>query len=1129
VPKGLRSFDAADRDFFLELLPGPLDREGLPESLRFWKTRAEETDADRTFAVGLLYGPSGCGKSSLVKAGLLPRLADHVAAVYVEAAGEGTEARLLRGLRRRVPGLPADRELVDSVAALRRGEGLEAGKKVLIVLDQFEQWLHARRGEENSELVRALRQCDGGRVQCLLLVRDDFWMAATRILQELEFRLVEGENSAAVDLFDARHAKKVLAKFGRAYGALPGRPGELTGEHDRFLDKAVKGLTQDGKVIPVRLALFAEMVKGKEWTPATLRAVGGAEGVGVTFLEQAFSASTAPPGHRPHQKAAPKVLKALLPEQGTDIRGAMRSRGELLTASGYAGRPRAFDELLDILNRELRLVSPSDPERSDSDSPSVQSRTKESYYQLTHDYLVPSIREWLSRKQKETERGRAELRLADRAALWNSSPENRRLPSWWEWARIRLLTRARKWTPPERKMMRAADNYYLARSVVVAAVLCLAAWGVREYLGRLEARSLLARLRDAPTANTPDIVKQMAGYRRWVEPLLRGDHAKADASNEPGDRQRLKRSLALLPWDDGQVEYLYGRLLEARPEDFSAIRGQLATRKADLIKPLRGELEKQENDLDRRFRAACALAEYDPQGPQWDQFGGVVAEKLVTENSLALGYWKDALKDVGGRLLPPLADMLERDGLPDAERRTIATLYREYSRARPDAIDALEDKFRDEQPRPGESKAAAAKRRANVGSALAAMGHGADVWPRLAHSPDPTLRTYLIERLGPGGADPRQLEGQLEQVRHARTREPDVSICRALILALGSMGPGRLPQAERDRLTPKMVELYREHPDPGVHGAARWALGQWQKGDTVWTDDKFREIDEELAELRLDKELAEGRLPNDWGWYVNQERQAFVVVNTPADARAAAGGAVAAEMFGRRFAIAATEVMVKEFCKAFPGHKYGEKTAPRENCPVNLVSWYEAAAYCDELSKQDGIARQLGYYEPNKAGEYAEGMRITPDPGRRMGYRLPTDSEWEHAARAGASTRWSCGEVDEETLGRYARMFHNSYDGSEQRTFPVGSLKPNDLGLFDMHGNVSEWCQDVFSGQSLPPGSYLPPAKGDGSEVFNSAYRVFRGGSFLKRARDARSDKPGWARPGDAFPAVGFRPARTIR
>src|SRR5262249_39041133 len=78
VPKGLRSFDAQDADFFLELLPGARDREGMPDSIRFWKTRIEETDPDKTFAVGLICGPSGCGKSSLVKAGLLPLLSGDV-------------------------------------------------------------------------------------------------------------------------------------------------------------------------------------------------------------------------------------------------------------------------------------------------------------------------------------------------------------------------------------------------------------------------------------------------------------------------------------------------------------------------------------------------------------------------------------------------------------------------------------------------------------------------------------------------------------------------------------------------------------------------------------------------------------------------------------------------------------------------------------------------------------------------------------------------------------------------------------------------------------------------------------------------------------------------------------------
>src|SRR5262249_25835425 len=180
VPKGLRSFDTADADFFLELLPGPRDRDGLAESIRFWKSRMEEPDPDNTFSVGLLYGPSGCGKSSLVKAGLLPRLSEGVLAVYIEATAEDTETRLLHGLGKRCPALPADLGLKETLTALRRGQGAPTGKKVVMVLDQFEQWLHAKREEQNTELVQALRQCDGGRVQCLVMVRDDFWMAATR-------------------------------------------------------------------------------------------------------------------------------------------------------------------------------------------------------------------------------------------------------------------------------------------------------------------------------------------------------------------------------------------------------------------------------------------------------------------------------------------------------------------------------------------------------------------------------------------------------------------------------------------------------------------------------------------------------------------------------------------------------------------------------------------------------------------------------------------------------------------------------------------------------------------------------------------------------------------------------------
>ena len=82
-PKGLRSFDAGDADFFVDLLPGPRNRHGLPECIHFWKSRIDEADREKTFSVGLVYGPSGCGKSSLVKAGLLPLLPDEITTIYI--------------------------------------------------------------------------------------------------------------------------------------------------------------------------------------------------------------------------------------------------------------------------------------------------------------------------------------------------------------------------------------------------------------------------------------------------------------------------------------------------------------------------------------------------------------------------------------------------------------------------------------------------------------------------------------------------------------------------------------------------------------------------------------------------------------------------------------------------------------------------------------------------------------------------------------------------------------------------------------------------------------------------------------------------------------------------------------
>src|SRR5207253_492036 len=109
----------------------------------------------------------------------------------------------------------------------------------------------------------------------------------------------------------------------------------------------------------------------------------------------------------------------------------------------------------------------------------------------------------------------------------------------------------------------------------------------------------------------------------------------------------------------------------------------------------------------------------------------------------------------------------------------------------------------------------------------------------------------------------------------------------------------------------------------------------------------------------------------------------------------------------RRFALAAREVTVVEFCRFRKDHPYLKECAPTEDCPVNMVSWYDAAAYCNWLSEREGIAATQWCYVPNEKGQYANGMKLAAGWQDRSGYRLPTEAEWEYACRAGSVTGWS--------------------------------------------------------------------------------------------------------------------------
>ena len=192
-----------------------------------------------------------------------------------------------------------------------------------------------------------------------------------------------------------------------------------------------------------------------------------------------------------------------------------------------------------------------------------------------------------------------------------------------------------------------------------------------------------------------------------------------------------------------------------------------------------------------------------------------------------------------------------------------------------------------------------------------------------------------------------------------------------------------------------------------------------------------------------------------------------------------------------------------------------------DNYPVYFVSWYDALVFCNKLSMAEGLTpayRISGSTNPNDWGAIPTGSNATWDAvtivAGSTGYRLPTEAEWEYACRAGTITAWYTGGTEDALQ---AAAWYN--DNAGGKTHEVGQKTPNNFGLYDMHGNVFEWCWDwygEYSGNATDP-------KGPGT----GTSRVLRGGSWSGGARSLRSAYRGVIDgPGSRNDNIGFRLVR---
>lgn len=684
VFKGLLSFDSRDKDFFLELLPGPRDREGLPESIRFWKSRIETPPQEPTFRVGLLLGASGSGKSSLIRAGLIPRLGRQVRPWVLETHADELETRILRRLQQDLPGTLPTQSLPEVLKQIRRQGGLPDGRKLLLVLDQFEQWLARHDPSQPAPLVDALRQCDGTYVQALLLVRDDFTLAATQLMQQLEEPLRQEWNFAAQEPFGERHAQLVLTTFGQTLGALT---DPVVPEAQNFIREIVGDLAADGPLLPIRIALVVGMLKEKPWTPGTLRSVGGLRGLGVAFLEEKLCGATALPLLRTHPRLVRELLQCLLPEGGGVIRGPARTRSELHARLARMTDERTLDEVLNALDLELRLITVTGPRTSDEDSrqPSDSgSQDRETAYQLAHDYLVPALRQWLTHSEQATLAGRARLLLKERAEAYAAQPERRHLPTPGEYLRIAALTGRATWSESQRRVMRAATKHHGKRLAAWTAALALlisaaalAAQGYREQVRDQQARQRVDSLLTAEIDKVPSRLAEIDGdaerclpkLQRAYDDLQRQSESDSPAALSPFHERRnaalaLARPPLATPRSGEAREWLLKKLPELGVEE---LRQTLPVFHESVFQALPPEDRKRElSELWTKLRSSAPqrdaqalalgslLALWAPRDKRWEEVAPDLAAALVAA-PLRDGFaWASLLTPASTPLARPL-------------------------------------------------------------------------------------------------------------------------------------------------------------------------------------------------------------------------------------------------------------------------------------------------------------------------------------------------------------------------------------------------------------------------------------------------------------------------------------------
>ncbi|MFZ4733292.1 MAG: hypothetical protein ACOYK7_12200, partial [Pirellulales bacterium] len=840
--------------------------------------------AKRGTAFLLVSGGSGTGKSSLSAAGIVPEIVAHetdesvnrwLHASFTPATlGGDPAAGMARILAQAVPELAKRGEAEAFADGLRQGPTVamklallpalkaeankSGGVRLVLLVDQLEELFTDSRlnddaREQFARILEAL--ASSGQVWVVATIRGDFYHRLLSCPGLVHLK----QEGAQLDLVPP--GADALRRMIDSPALLSGLSYEKTGE-TTLADRILRDVSGQAELLPLMEDLLRELFERRSaagvLTIAAYESLGGIEG---SLAKRAEASLTGLPVEV--QLAFPDVLRRLVAAADGPEGTAVRRRVAL--ESFPSGSPARA--LVDRLIAD-RLATAS---AGEDGTPEVS---------IAHEAI---LRVWPRAASWIRENGEF-LRLRDRLAarMREGAPLSAADP---------LVPAARRVIESRRDLFEPALADYVAEQLAaidadrqrqvrtrriaigaVAASLVAVALGGLALQTRAERQRRDARaegaveaLLKAGSGQIDAAARAVAdpGLASAVAPRLR---AAFDAAESLARRVRAAIGLSDLPEASDDVwSSLAESLLAAEPADVAPIRGALLPR-GGQFKEMFWQRAQGPAGRGERLRAAAALAEVDPQGAEWPAIAPGVAGDLVNVPAVHLATWLEALRGVRGKLVPAIVPIFADPKRREVERSLATDILAYYAAddpavladlamtAEPSQFAALAGRIDaqaaaiaplleaeiaktlpEEMPLVAAERESLGIRQAKAAAVLMRLGKPARVWPLFIHSPDPRVRSYLIDFVKPFSGE--RLDDVAKALIDRLGAEADVSAKRGIVLALGEVlrddeAPAAALAEIRGRAVPELQQIFETDPDPGVHAAAEWTLKQC--GEREW-------------------------------------------------------------------------------------------------------------------------------------------------------------------------------------------------------------------------------------------------------------------------------------------------------